>query len=218
MPASYLLNTSPEELASHIGFVRALDNGSPSVDFRDQREREYTELTVVAHDRQGLLSDIAGVMRSMNVNIHAAQIYTRAGDPEIAIDKLFVDCEGRRLTETKKWQIEDGLLSVLTGSQTVDQMLARLGRKTSIALEGVSVRVLENLSDHQTVVEVRALDTYGLLHHLTCTLSELGFDIHSARVVTWGHEARDVFYVTTRDGRMLTEQQVAAIRTRLSDS
>jgi [protein-PII] uridylyltransferase len=218
MPASYLLNTSPEELAAHIGFVRALKTGSPSMDFKDERGREYTEVTVFAYDKPGLLSDIAGVLWSMNVNIHAAQIYTRAGRQELAIDKLFVDFEGRQLTETKKWQVEDGLLSVLTGTQSVDQLLARLGKKAGIGLEGVSVKVLDNLSEHQTVLEVRALDTPGLLHYLTRALSELGFDIHSARVVTWGHEARDVFYLTTHDGQMLSDEQVDAIRTRLSDA
>jgi len=215
MPASYLLNTSPEELAAHIGFVRALKAGSPSVDFRDGRGSEYTEITVFAWDKPGLLSDIAGVLRSMNINIHAAQIYTRAGQPELAVDKLYVDFEGRQLTETKRWQVEDELLSVLSGAQSVDQLLARLGKKTATNLENVSVRVLENLSEHQSVIEVRALDTAGLLHYLTSAFSELGFDIHSARVVTWGHEARDVFYMTTRDGEMLTQTQVDAILTKL---
>ena len=68
----------------------------------------------------------------------------------------------------------------------------------------MAIKVLENLSDHQTVIEIRTEDTPGLLHYLTRVISEQGFNIHSARIATWGYEARDAFYISTRDGGKLS--------------
>ena len=98
MPASYLLNTPPDDLAAHIGYVRTVRAGSPAVDMKDDRAGQFTLLTVVARDRQGLLSEIAGVVHAMNIDVHAAQIFTRHSPvDDIAIDILYIDLEGRSL-------------------------------------------------------------------------------------------------------------------------
>ncbi|MCL4499792.1 MAG: ACT domain-containing protein, partial [Chloroflexi bacterium] len=74
-----------------------------------------------------------------------------------------------------------------------------------------TVRVMENLSDHETVVEIRAVDVPGILHYLTRRISRQGLNIHSARVATWGHEVRDVFYITNSGGNRLTEEQIDSL-------
>jgi [protein-PII] uridylyltransferase len=205
MPASYLLNTPPDELAAHIGYVRNARNGSPAVEIKDDRMGQFTLLTVVAMDKQGLLSEIAGTLNAMNIDIHAAQIFTRHSKDNTAIDILYIDFEGRQLTEMKKWQLEGELVSVLSGQIDMDQLLQRWGKKKFDKTEDLNLRVLDNLSDHETVIEVRAVDAHGILHYLTHKISEMGFNIHSARVATWGHEARDVFYVTDSNGAKLSD-------------
>ena len=217
MPASYLLNTPPEELAAHIGYVRTVRNGTPAVEIMDDRGGQFTELTVAAADRPGLLSDIAGVLHAMSIDIHAAQIHTRHSTDDIAVDVLYIDFEGRQLGETKKSHLEGELLNVLTGRISVSQLLPRWGKEKLKKLENLSVKALDNLSDHETVLEIRADDRPGLLHYLTRKISELGGNIHSARVATWGHEARDVFYVTNAAGGKLSHEEVAALAAALKE-
>lgn len=208
MPASYLLNTPPEELASHIGHVRTVREGSCAVETKDDPGGQFTELTVVAMDRAGLLSQVAGVLHALRIDVHAAQIFTRHSGEDIAIDLLYIDFEGRQLAETKKWQVEGELQKVLMGEVTVDDLLVRVGRHKCKRPEEFSVRKLTNLSDHHTVLEIRTQDTPGLLYYLTRGLSNQGMNIHSARLATWGHEVRDVFYVTNSDGSKLTSDQL----------
>jgi [protein-PII] uridylyltransferase len=208
MPASYLLNTPPDELAAHIGYVRNARKGSPAIEIRDDRTGQFTLLTVVTKDKQGLLSEIAGALNAMSIDVHAAQIFTRHSTDHIAIDILFIDFEGRQLTQMKKWQLEGDLTSVLTGQTSVDGLLGRWGKKKFEKSEKLTMSVLDNLSDHESVVEFRAFDAHGILYYLTRKISELGFDIHSARVATWGHEARDVFYITNKDGQKLSEAEL----------
>lgn len=217
MPPSYLLNTSPEELAAHIGYVRTVRAGSPAVEIKDDRAGEFTELTVVTMDRPGLLNKIAGVLHAVNIDVHAAQIFTRESAEQIAIDRLYIDFEGRQLAEMNKWQLEADLRGVLMGEVTVDELLRRRGKKEFKRPLSFTVKVLENLSEHETVIEIRAEDTPGLLHYLTRKISDMGWNIHSARVATWGHEARDVFYVTTSSGDKLNVEQVAQLRGALEE-
>jgi len=216
MPASYLLNTPPEDLAAHIGYVRSVREGLSVAELKDDRAGHFTLLTVVATDRPGLLSQIAGVLHALGVDIHAAQVFTRSSADHIAIDTLYVDFEGRQLTEMRKRQLEVDLLSVLSGERGVEEMLAHRRRSSPNEYGAVVARELANLSDHHTVIEVRALDRPGLLYYLTAKIAELGWSIHSARVATWGHEARDVFYVTDASGGILDAGEVARLRVALA--
>ena len=129
MPASYLLNTPPDDLAAHIGYVRTVRAGSPAIDMKDDRAGQFTLLTVVARDKQGLLSEIAGVVHAMNIDVHAAQIFTRHSPvDDIAIDILYIDL-GPQLAEMKKWQLEAGLMGVLGGNIPMDDFLRQWGKK-----------------------------------------------------------------------------------------
>ena len=58
-------------------------------------------------------------------------------------------------------------------------------------------------ADQLSVIEIEAEDMPGLLHRLTAAISSLHWDIHSARINTWGSTARDVFYVTDDKGAKL---------------
>jgi len=211
MPASYLLNTPSEVLCAHIGHIRTVRSGGAAVEITDEPGGQFTELTVVAMDRGGLLADIAGVLHALGVDVHAAQIYTRHAADDIAIDLLYIDFEGRQLAETKKWQVEGELTSILGGEATVADLLRRRGKGAFSRPETMTVRELVNASDHHTVLEIRASDTPGLLYYLTHRLSEHGVHIHSARIATWGHEALDAFYVSDSTGNRLPPERVAAL-------
>lgn len=208
MPASYLLNTPPDELAAHIGYVRNVREGSPVIEMKDDRVGRFTRLTVVSHDRPALLSSIAGVLHAIGADIHAAQIFTRHTFDDIVIDILHIDFEGHQLSEMRKWQVEGELGGVLRGEVEIADLMKRWGKDKFKKPDEFGYKVMDNLADHSTVLEIRADDTSGLLYFLTRKISELGWNIHSARVATWGHEARDVFYVTDKNRELLNGVEI----------
>ena len=57
------------------------------------------------------------------------------------------------------------------------------------------VIVSNNRSNTHTVVEVNGADRPGLLYQLTYHLVQLGLQINSATVSTYGEKVVDVFYV-----------------------
>jgi [protein-PII] uridylyltransferase len=75
----------------------------------------------------------------------------------------------------------------------------------------VTVAVDNAASDFFTVIEVGAPDRIGLLYDITRTLSDMGLDVHLAKVATYTDRVIDAFYVRDPVGRKLeeTEQRVA---------
>lgn len=214
MPASYLLNTRPDELAAHITYVRRARAGKPVVRLKDDPTGRFTEITVCALDdpAPGLLAKIAGVLAALGVEIHAAQVFTRQSHDRIAIDMLYVDFDRRTLPELKRLQVQSELEKVLSGEGEVDRLFPQFGRTLTgeVVLSGLSV--MGDLLDQYSIIEVEAEDSPGLLYRLTAAISSLHWNIHSARVTTWGRYARDAFYVTSAGGSKLPPDATDALR------
>lgn len=70
-----------------------------------------------------------------------------------------------------------------------------------------------------TVLEINTRDMPGLLSRLGEAMDGLGIRVHNARINTLGEQAQDIFYITTRQGEMITsEAQQATIRTVLEEA
>ncbi|MGQ9523790.1 MAG: HD domain-containing protein [Armatimonadota bacterium] len=232
MPATYLLNTPATEIAAHIRMVqRALSTGEPVVRFSGERGRGFTVLTVCTREepKPGLLSKIAGVLYAHDVAVHAAQVFTRsalkgegaeAGIPSFALDTLLVDAHGRELSTIQRIEVERDLVTVLSGRDTVTNLLTRKGRRLGEGSEVMNIAARNDLSDAHTVIEIRTSDQRGLLYRITRAIAAQGWHIHSARINTVGAEARDAFYVTDQQGRKVTvdtKELAAVIRRPIPD-
>ncbi len=206
MPPHYLLSQDLKQIGLHIGFVRRVRDGQPVVDFHGERDATYTELTVCALDdpRPGLLAKIAGVLAAADVNVHGAQVATRAtSEDRIALDTLLVDFRGRQLSPGKRREVASNLTSVLTGAQSVEALLTRRRASPGHSRTGAEmgdmaprVSIRRDVSETLTLVEIAASDSIGTFYRFCDAISRLGWDIHSARVSTWRNEARAGFYVT----------------------
>jgi [protein-PII] uridylyltransferase len=218
MPPTYLLNTSLNEIALHIGMVRRAREGEPMIDFYDERDTTFTEVTVCAKDdpEPGLLAKIAGVFYAADCDVHSAQVFTRVAKsavssngtetPEqIAIDKFFVDFRGRQLTPGKRKEISTSLAAVLTGQTLVKDLLAKRRKPSEIGGPIQQLKIRNDLSDTYTVVEVTATDERAMLYRASGALSALKWGIHSARVSHFKGRSMAGFYVTGARGLNETE-------------
>ena len=209
MPATYILNTSLEEMALHIGFVRRARAGVPVIEFHDERDSTFTEVTVCTRDdpRPGLLAKITGVLYAADLDVHSAQVFTRESPSDaesserIAIDTLFVDFKGRRLTPGKRQELSNNLTAVLTGAATADQVLAKKRKPAEIGGPVQHLAVRSDLSEKYTIVEVGSTDERAMLFRASGALSSLGWDIHSARVSLFKGRSMATFYVTPPAGQ-----------------
>ncbi|MCW3054710.1 MAG: UTP--GlnB, partial [Chthonomonadales bacterium] len=218
MPPQYLLNQSLRSIAMHIDFIRRLHEGQPVIDFLDEPDATYTEMTVCTYDdpRPGLLAKIAGALYAAEVNIHSAQVVTRIqGEEHIALDTLWIDYRGRQLAPGKRREVVTTLKEVLSGARTVPEILSRKKERSHrnrgpsyVPYVPLTIRSVRNdLSDTYSVVEAVGPDVPGTFYKVADSLSRQGWDIASARVSAFRGEARCSFYVLGARGMRESEAE-----------
>ena len=77
---------------------------------------------------------------------------------------------------------------------------------------GSRVRLLDQVFQTATLLEVRAHDRRGLVWTVCHAITSGGMSIRSAHMSTYGSEARDVFYVVDADGNALDDASGARLR------
>jgi [protein-PII] uridylyltransferase len=209
MPSHYLLNQSLQQIALHIGFVRRVRAGEIVVDFHEERDAGYTELTVCTYDdpKPGLLAKIVGALFAADLDVHNAQVLTRVTpEDRIALDTLWVDFRGKPLTAGKKREVSANLNAVLSGEKSVAELLVhrqqsgkqkKRGRLSPLEDKPLTVNsVTHNQSDNLSVIVTGGPDARTAFGLVADGLSQLGWDIRSARISVWKGEAKASFYVS----------------------
>jgi [protein-PII] uridylyltransferase len=189
------------------------------------------EATVVANDRPGLFSRVAGVLALHKLSVLGAEIYTR--DDGVALEIFQLEpkagdplSQGAEEDKADMDSIAEDARMALRGRLSLDARHAELRRGQP---EGIfhqkrpdpEIVVDDDASDFFTVVEVRAADRIGLLYTITRALVEMELDIALAKVSTYGEEVVDVFYVRDFNGHKVTdplyaEEIARSIRFRLT--
>ena len=160
---------------------------------------EAGTLTVVAPDRPGLFSRVAGVLSLNGVDVFDASAHSEAGMAlEVyRVKSIFGD-------EPNWVRVKTDVELALAGRLALRARLAErartypAARATNARPKPPRVLVDNHSSDVATVVEVEAPDGIGVLYRITQALLECDLDIVSAKVQTLGSDAIDAFYV--RDG------------------
>lgn len=148
------------------------------------------EILVGFADQPGLLSQVAGVLAINRLHVRAADVYGR-GDQAFQlwnVRPLFGDLPNRAL-------LRQEIKRALSGDIDFDQKLAG-----SFAPDSTAVVTWQEVSDTQTVIEVRARDRKGLLFDVTKIITGSSLSIVGARISTLGLEVVDVFFVRNLDG------------------
>ena len=98
------------------------------------------------------------------------------------------------MTWPKQWKAITAKRAIETLETACTLQKSRLG-----AFSVTPDVIIDNTASQElTVIEVHALDRPGLLFALARGLSDLGLDIASAHIATFGEKAVDVFYVRNR--------------------
>ena len=215
----YWLKTNLERQVQHAKLIRAFESERPVVafdaksdEFRSSTEltlvtevkgdtvQPLTELTLVTQDTPRLLMIFAGACAAAGANIASAQISTTRDG--LALDTLFLQRLFSDSEEIERAQkISHTISAILSGKRAIDTLeTARSLQKSRLGAFSVTPDVIidNTASQELTVIEVHALDRPGLLFDLARGLSDLGLDIASAHIATFGEKAVDVFYVRDR--------------------
>ena len=207
MPRRYLLSVEPTRAARHFATITPPvgANEVRAVQFEGARAGTY-ELLVVARDRSGLLSWIAGSLALAGLSILTAQVFTT--EDWVAADLFEVEGVWETEVPDRRWREFRGMLRrAVDGSISLERRVdeKRQWYPAPKVPAPVTVAVDNATSDFATVVEVGASDRLGLLYDITRTFAELGLDVHLAKVATYEGRVVDSFYVRDVMGRKLAD-------------
>ncbi|HEX6845317.1 MAG TPA: ACT domain-containing protein, partial [Actinomycetota bacterium] len=220
MPRGYFLAVEPDRVARHFHTI-APPLGAHEVrtaSAEGVRPGTY-EVLVVAADRPGLLSWIAGALALGGISILSAQVFTT--EDGAAID-LF-EVEGAfdpQITERRWREFRSWLRRAIEGSVSLEHRVEEKRRRypPPRVPTPVTVAVDNEASEFSTVIEVGAADRIGLLHDVTRAFAELRVDVHLAKVATFDGRVVDAFYVRDALGRKIVDpEQLAEIDRVLRD-
>lgn len=172
---------------------------------------EADEFIVVTRDRRGLFATVAGVLSLRGVDVHDAEIFTRADGVAIEIFRV-IGTHGQLPDE--RWNALGGdIASALAGTLDLDAALSKKAQQTrrrrELKRRGAEVSVVADnaASATHTVIEVHTHDRFGLLRLITKTLADVGCDLYLAKVATYGVQVVDVFYVRDAEGRKIEDPE-----------
>jgi [protein-PII] uridylyltransferase len=165
-------------------------------------------VTIVAPDRPGLFSRVAGALALNGVDVVHASVHSEDG---MALEVLrVVSMFGNEVNWPK---VSSDISRAVDGKIALRRRLAERARtygiRPAIAARPVEPKVVidNHTSDGATVIEIIAPDGVGVLYRITTALLECDLDIVSAKIETLGAQVIDAFYVRDARGDKIIDTQ-----------
>lgn len=187
--------------------------------------RAFSEVTVFCVDRPQLLSRLSAAFFGADCTIVDAMIETR-NDVVIDVFRVIDIVSGRHLSTAQAHTLERLIREVCAGTLETEQLYRRYRRKWIRRLRKMPrMDVRQDVEYHlhttnsnaeQTIIEIYAPDTFGLLYRVAGEISRFGLNVVFAKIATRVDGVVDSFYVVDEEGKPFTdEKQREQLRQRL---
>jgi [protein-PII] uridylyltransferase len=200
--SEYWLAFDTATQAHHFEMMRKAESeGRPLwIEIQPLPARDITELRIYAPDHPGLFARMAGAMALSGASIVDAKVMTLANS--MALDTFRIqDNNGGPFDQPDRLdrlrvRIERAIVGQIYPARELEAARSSTPPSRTGVFKVPPAVILDNkASATHTVIEVNGRDRQGFLHDVTSTLTELGLQISSAHVSTYGERVVDVFYV-----------------------
>ena len=181
----------------------------------EDRDPDFA-IEIIAPDRPGLLSIVAGVLNLARLDVRSARTQTVE---KSAVMKWLVTPNQYAPTvdsELIHKMIAAALENASDLSAKIEQRIADYANLPSIPVPSPIVETFLDAATNATIIEVRSHDRPALLFGIGDAITKCQIDIKSAIVTTLGAEAIDTLYVTEIGGGGLSESRAKEVADRLS--
>jgi [protein-PII] uridylyltransferase len=181
----------------------------------ESREPDFA-IEIIAPDKTGLLSIVAGVLNLARFDVRSARTQTIGAG---AIMKWIVTANqfAPSIDEAAiKSAIAEALIDATELTEKVAKRIADYANIPSIPVPLPIVETFMDAATDATIVEVRSHDRPALLFGIGDVITKSQVDIRSAIVTTLGAEAIDTLYVTEIGGGALSPERAQELANRLS--
>ncbi len=212
----YFLRHTPAEIAWHTGLLAECEPGETTtlVAVRHTPERGGNAVLTYMPHRQQNFARTTALLDQMGLNILDARITPLEGGMSLDTYLVLEDNGAPIADRHRALEIEQQLWRVLQGPEaTLPVVTRRAPRQVRMFTTPTQITFTDDPVRNRTILELIAGDRPGLLSEVGKVLLEERIDVVTAKILTIGERAEDVFFVTDDQGHPLSE----AARRRLQD-
>jgi [protein-PII] uridylyltransferase len=212
---AYFLRHRTDEIVWHTEWLADSDTTSDIglVDVRRQTTGDGVEAVLCTPRTRHTFAHATAALDELGMTIVDARIMPIAND--YSLDTfIFMELDQRtEIDEARMSKIRRSLTRVLTAREdNVARVTRAPTRQARMFTTATNVEFGDNTQDGSTVMELVAADRPGLLSKVGKAFISQGVDIQTAKIMTIGERAEDVFYVSDEAGAPLDVESKQKLR------
>ena len=216
----YFLRYRVDEVVWHTEVLSKSDPDSERgfVDVRQQSGGDRIEAILYTPRQKRTFALTTAVLAELAMTIVDARIVPLANG--FSLDTyIFVETDRRIVVDDARMaKIRRQLTRVLTtNDDSATPVTRRAPRQVRMFSTPTNVQFSQDITNTRTVVEIVSADQPGLLSTVGQIFVELDIDIETAKILTIGERAEDVFYIIDREGRPLSDETRETLRARITE-
>ncbi|MEE8344998.1 MAG: [protein-PII] uridylyltransferase [Woeseiaceae bacterium] len=213
----YFLRHRSEEIAWHTEVLADSDVDSEHgfLDVRQQPDADGIEAVLYTPRKKRTFAHVTAVLDELGMTIVDARIVPIANG--YSLDTyIFMEYDKRvHVDESRMSKIRRTLTRVLTAPDEHAAPVTRRAPRQVRMFETKTAIDFTKDQNQRTVMELVTGDRPGLLSDVGRVFVEMGINIDTAKIVTIGERAEDVFYISNVSGEPLSDKICAELRQRL---
>jgi [protein-PII] uridylyltransferase len=217
----YFLRCRPDEIESHTRLFAAHENQGKDVmvDLMEQAFKGGTAIFLFTHQEKFAFATATAVLDELGLNIADARIVPLKEGLSLATFVAIENTGGLIDEQSRLDQIKRQLIHALTtGSKSKPPATRRTPRQVRLFPTETLVTFTAEETNNRTVMELVTGDRPGILSEVGKVLRDKLIIIQTAKVLTIGERAEDVFYITTNEGQPLAEAQCDELKDAIIDA
>jgi len=220
MNDNYFLRHTPVEIAWHTRLLaeREPDDASPLVAVGEAAERGGNSVVTCLPHRQHNFARTTALLDQMGLNILDARITALEGGLSLDTYLVLEDTGTPIADRHRAHEIEQQLQRVLALPEdaTPPAVTRRAPRQARMFSTPTQIAFSEDPLNQHTILELIAGDRPGLLSEVGKVLLAERVDVVTARIMTIGERAEDVFHVTDDRGMQLGDEARLRLQEKLT--
>jgi [protein-PII] uridylyltransferase len=213
----YFLRYRSEEIAWHTAILSEVDPDSDEdlVEVRKQPHGDGIEAMLYTQRSKNTFAHATAVLDELSMTIVDARIVPIANG--YSLDTyVFLELDKRTLVDANRIEkVRRNLIRALRAKTAPTKVTRRAPRQVRMFSTKTNISFSEDLGRRRTVLEIVAADRPGLLSIVGQVFIDYGVDIETAKILTIGERAEDVFYVVDGQGEPLAGELCSELKTRL---
>ncbi|MEX2468743.1 MAG: [protein-PII] uridylyltransferase [Pseudohongiellaceae bacterium] len=208
----YFVRESADNIAWHTEAIATHDSAEPLISFREMAQGQVnagiTQVFIYTRNADFLFANSTAAFEQLHLNIHGARIFTSTND--YCMDTYAVlENDGQPVGDKPQRleQIREVLRrNLAAGHRPMAPSRVRRTRKERYFAKPIEVSLSNPANKAFSALEVNCPDQPGILASVGKVLAERDINLKDARITTLGERVEDLFFITDRNGRQVTEQ------------